>query len=146
MKDRSIPFFRHGKRMPNVPDRPTPEAAYTIIAVNHSSESGKDARDPLRRYRDAWRRERMAAPCLLDDAWEHAVMRAVRAEAAKPRLRNEPDMYRWLAVRLRPLVLANAALILLSFCVWWHWNPSSVPTGLQAYAQISTLTYDEFHR
>lgn len=144
MSDRFISFFRRGRQMPTAPDRPTPDASYIIIDA--PSTIDKDAHDPLIRYRDAWRRERATAPCTLDDAWERAVMRAVRAETANPRLRNEPDIYRWLAGCLRPLALANAALILLSFCVWWHWNPSSIPTGLQTYAQISPLTYDEFQR
>ncbi len=144
MKDRFMPFFRHERRVPTAPDRSTPEAAYTIITPPPRLD--EDAHDPLVRYRDAWRTERAAAPCILDEAWERAVMRTVRAEAAKSRLGDEPDIYRWLAGCLRPLALANVALILLSFCIWWHWPPSSMPAGFQSYAHISPLTYDEFRR
>lgn len=105
-----------------------------MTLFKRSSARPEDIRlDEMRRL---WARARDArSPAPLDERREHGVMRAVLA-CPHP----ASDVTYWLARRLYPLALANAAVVLLTVALLWHFSADAA-AGLPEYLQAAMPDY-----
>lgn len=104
--------------------------------VFHSGPAAEPSAGSLEAFRRDWLAARRTAPAL-DGAWEDRVMRAVRLQSAE-----EGAVPQWLAQRLRPLAVADAAIVLLATLLFWQaGDPAS---ALADYAQALLSSYEVF--